>query len=319
GEVLPRAGDAGDVGLPAQPAFRADLARHAGHLGGEGVELIDHRVHRVLDLQDLALGIDGDLARQVAVGDRGRDLGDVADLRSEVARQPLVVAGEVFPGAGDAGDFGLPAELALGADLARDAGHLGGEGVELIDHRVDGVLELENLALDVDGDLPGEVTVGDGGGDVRDVADLVGELTGHQVDVVGEVFPGAGDSGDLRLSTELALSAHLASDARHFEAEGAELVDHRVHDPRRFQELTLQAATVDVGRHRLREVTFGDRVDDARHLAVRPHHVLDQVVDRIQGGGPGAAGVADRRVLDLAFLAHVLAESFQLALEPLVG
>src|SRR5215204_1908551 len=47
----------------------------------------------------------------------------------------------------------LAAELALGADFARDARHLAGEGVELIDHRVDGVLQFEDFALDVDGDL----------------------------------------------------------------------------------------------------------------------------------------------------------------------
>jgi hypothetical protein len=44
--------------------------------------------------------------------------------------------------------------------------------VELVHHRVDRVLELEDLALDVDGDLLGEVAVGDGGGDFGDVADL---------------------------------------------------------------------------------------------------------------------------------------------------
>ena len=56
------------------------------------------------------------------------------------------VVGEVLPGAGDALHLGLAAELALGADLLRDAGHLRGERVQLIDHRVDGVLELEDLA-----------------------------------------------------------------------------------------------------------------------------------------------------------------------------
>ena len=47
----------------------------------------------------------------------------------------------------DALHLRLAAELALGADLARDARHLGGERVELVHHRVDGVLELEDLAL----------------------------------------------------------------------------------------------------------------------------------------------------------------------------
>src|SRR6202451_1260815 len=39
------------------------------------------------------------------------------------------------------------AEQALGADFAGDAGDFRGEAVELIDHRVDGVLELQNFAF----------------------------------------------------------------------------------------------------------------------------------------------------------------------------
>src|SRR5204862_220578 len=97
---------------------------------------------------------------------------DAADLVGEVGGHDVDRVGEVFPGAGDAGDFRLPAKLALGADLARDAGDLGGEGPELIDHRVDGVLQLEDLALDVDRDLARQVAAGDGRGDVGDVAHL---------------------------------------------------------------------------------------------------------------------------------------------------
>ena len=54
--------------------------------------------------------------------------------------------GQVLPGAGDAGHLRLAAEPAFGADLARDAGHLAGERVELIDHRVDGLLQLQDFA-----------------------------------------------------------------------------------------------------------------------------------------------------------------------------
>ena len=54
-----------------------------------------------------------------------------------------------------------------------------GERAELVDHRVDGVLQLEDLALDVDGDLLGEVAVGDGGRHLGDVAHLGGEVAGH--------------------------------------------------------------------------------------------------------------------------------------------
>ena len=102
GQVLPGAGDAEHVGLAAEPAFGADLARDARHLAGEGVELVDHRVDGLLELQDLAADVDGDLLRQVAAGDRGRDLGDVADLGGQVAGHEVDAVGQVLPGAGDA-------------------------------------------------------------------------------------------------------------------------------------------------------------------------------------------------------------------------
>ena len=41
---------------------------------GEPVQLVHHRVQGVLQLEDLALDVDGDLARQVTAGDGGRHL-----------------------------------------------------------------------------------------------------------------------------------------------------------------------------------------------------------------------------------------------------
>ena len=76
--------DAGHFGLAAELAFGADLARHARHFRRERSQLIDHRVDGVLELQDLAADVDGDLLRQVAVGDGDRHFGDVADLRGQV-------------------------------------------------------------------------------------------------------------------------------------------------------------------------------------------------------------------------------------------
>ena len=161
GEVLPGAGDAGHDRLHAEPALGADLARDARHLRRERAQLLDHRVDGFLELQDLAADVDGDLARQVAVGDRDRHLGDVAHLAGQVRRHRVDVVGEVLPRAGDAGHLRLAAELALGADLARDAAHFRGERVQLIDHRVDGVLQLEDLALHVDRDLARQVAARD--------------------------------------------------------------------------------------------------------------------------------------------------------------
>ena len=71
-------------------------------------------------------------------------------LRTWPVRLPAIEVdgvGQVLPGAGHALDVGLAAELAFGADLAGHAGDFGGERAELVDHRVDGVLELEDLAL----------------------------------------------------------------------------------------------------------------------------------------------------------------------------
>src|SRR5207253_6821369 len=133
--------------------------------------------------------VDGDLFRQVALLDRGRDLSDVADLARQVAGHDVDVVGEVLPGAAHADNLGLTPQPAFGADLAGHARHLVGERVELVDHRVDRLLELEDLAPDVDRDLFREVAVRDRGGDLGDVADLARQVAGHQVHVLGQVFP----------------------------------------------------------------------------------------------------------------------------------
>src|SRR5207302_8855204 len=116
----------------------------------------------------------------------------------------------------------------LGLHDARPTGDFAGEGVELIDHDVDRVLQLADLAVDIDRDLLREVPAGDGGRDVRDIAHLVGQVAGHEVDVVGEVFPDATDAADLGLAAELALGTDFAGHARDLRGETVQLVDHDV-------------------------------------------------------------------------------------------
>src|SRR6185369_6954001 len=135
-----------------------------------------HRVDGVLQLENLAADVDRDLLREVAVGHGGGHVGDVAHLTRQVRRHEVDVVGEVLPGAGHAGHLRLAAQTSFGADFARDARHFRGEPVQLVHHRVDGVLQLENLAADVDRDLLGQVAVGDGGRDVGDVAHLTGQV-----------------------------------------------------------------------------------------------------------------------------------------------
>ena len=76
----------GTTAWHAEAPFGADLARDAGDFRRERSQLLDHRVDGFLELQNLAADVDGDLLREVAVGDRDRHLGDVADLAGEVRR-----------------------------------------------------------------------------------------------------------------------------------------------------------------------------------------------------------------------------------------
>src|SRR5207248_1610537 len=152
------------------------------------------RVDGVLQLEDLPFDVDGDLLRQVAGGDRLRHVGDVAHLARQVAGHRVHVVGQILPRTGDAANVGLATELAFGADLAGAARYLRCLRAELTVYRVDGVLQLEDLALDVDGDLLRQVAGGDRLRHVGDVAHLRRQVAGHRVHGVGQVLPRAGDT-----------------------------------------------------------------------------------------------------------------------------
>src|SRR5207302_1938341 len=155
-----------------------DLAGYGGDLIGEGCERVDHAVDGIGQLGDFAFGFQNQFAFEIAVRDGGDDLGDAAHLSGQVGRHEIHVVGEILPGSGDAFHFGLATQFSFGADFARHARDLAGERAELIHHGVDGVLELEDFAAHVDGDLARQIASGDGGGHFGDVADLVGQVTG---------------------------------------------------------------------------------------------------------------------------------------------
>ena len=190
-QVLPSPSYPLNVRLPPESPFGANLPDNTCHLRSEGAQLIDHRIDRVLQLQDLALDIDGDLLRQIAVGHRFGDLGDVPHLGGEVASHEIHAIGQVLPRAGHPLNVRLAAQLPFGANLPGDAGDFRGERPQLINHRVNGVLELQDLAAHVDGDLLREITFGYGGRDIGDVPHLCREVSRHRVHAVGQIFPGA--------------------------------------------------------------------------------------------------------------------------------
>jgi hypothetical protein len=264
--------------LPSVPTSRA--TRVTSPAKGEGVELVHHRVDGVLELEDFAAHVHRDLAGQVAPRHRGGDLGDVADLRGEVAGHRVDRVGQVLPGAGHPRHQRLAAQLAVGADLARHPGHFRGEGAQLIHHRVDGFLQLEDLPAHVHGDLAGQVAAGDRDGDLGDVADLGGEVAGHRVDALGEVLPDPAHPGDLGLPAQLAVGADLARHPGDLGREDPELLDHGVDDGGRAEELAFERAAVDVEPHGLGQMALRHRGDRAGHLGGGPQQVVDQGVDR---------------------------------------
>src|SRR4029077_14462816 len=170
----------------------------------------------------------GDFLREVAAGDRRGHFGDVPNLPCQVAGHGVDRVGEVLPRTSHSGHLGLAAEFAVRTHFARYAGHLRRKRAQLVDHRVDGVLEFENLSFHVYRDFAGQVAARHGGSDFCNVSHLAGKVAGHEVDVVGKILPRAGHAGYLRLAAQLALRAHFARHARDFTGERVELVDHGV-------------------------------------------------------------------------------------------
>src|SRR5205085_104412 len=262
GQILPGARHALHFCLTAELTLCADFAGDACHFRSKSIELIHHGIDRLLELQQFTLDPDGDLAREVSASHGGGDFGDVAHLVGQVGSHGVYVVGQILPGSRHALHLSLAAELAFGADLARNASDFRGEGVELVHHGVNRVFEFQNLPFRFHGNLFGKIALGDGGGDFGDVAHLIGQVGSHGIHVVGQVFPGAGHALHLRLTTELAFRAHFARHARHFGSKRIELVHHRVDGVLELADLTLG-----FDGNFLREVAFGDGGGDVGNVA----------------------------------------------------
>ena len=123
-------------------------------------------------------------------------------------------------------------------------------------------------------------------------------------------FHTPGDALDLSLAAELAFGADLARHARHFRGEDRQLLDHRVDELCRAQELAFQLAAVDLQIHGLPEIALGDRADGARHVRGRPHQIVEQGIQRIDIRCPAADCARHRHaLLQPAFLADGHAQS----------
>ncbi len=289
GKVLPRTGDAFHFGLAAEFSFGTHFAGHARHFRGEASELVHHRVDGVFQFEDFAFHVDGDFLGEIAVGDGGGHVGDVAHLGGQVRCHGVHGVGEVFPGAGDAAHVGLAAEFSFGAHFAGHARHFGCEAVELVHHRVDGVFQFENFAFHGHGDLLGQVSLGDGGCHFGDVSHLAGEVRGHGVHGVGEVLPRTGDAFHFGLPAQFSFGAHFAGHAQSLPRRRAgKLVHHGVDD---VFDLENFAARVDGDF--LGEVAVGDGRGHLRHVAKLDREVGTHRVHGVGEVFPGAGDAAD--------------------------
>ena len=320
GEILPRAADAGHLRLAAELAFRTDFASHTSYFARERVQLVHHRVDGVFQFENFAFYVNRDFAGQIAASHSRRDFGDVSYLGRQVAGHSVDGVGQIFPGAGDARHDRLSAEFAVRADFASHAGYFGSERPQLVHHRIDGFFQLENFAAHIDCNLARQIAAGHGSGNFCDVAHLAGQVAGHEIDVVGEILPGAGHIGNLRLPAQFAFRSYFAGNAGYLGGEHAELLNHRVDQVGRAQKFAFQRPAIHVKSYSLRQVTLRNGCDRACDFRRGTKQIFHQSVDRNFHLPPGASGFVESRTLSsLALLADHLAHALQFPCHVLVG
>ena len=122
-------------------------------LFGSVLQVRDHLVEVVLELVELALRLHRDLPREVAPRHRSRDLGNCSHLKRETVCHRVHVVGERSPRSRCARHFCLATQLPFCAYFLCHACHFVCEHSQRVHHRVDRVLELEDLASHFDSDL----------------------------------------------------------------------------------------------------------------------------------------------------------------------
>ena len=167
----------------------------------------------------------------------------------------------------------------------------------MVDHGIDGFLELQNFAAYIDGNFFGKIAIGHRNRHVGNIAHLRGQITGHLIDRIGERFPYARYALHLCLATQLALSADLTRHAGHFRSEHREPLDHGIHHLRGTQELAFEHAPVHFQFHRLPEVALGHSTDSTRDFRRGAHHIFDESINRLHLESPFAHRSEERHPL----------------------
>src|SRR6185437_12142368 len=211
-----------------QLPFRTYFPRHTRYFRGETAQLVHHRIDRILELQNLTLHVHRDLTAQVTVGHRRGHLGDVAHLRGQVTRHLIHGIGEVLPGSAYPRYVGLATQLTFRSHITGHTRYFGTKRVQLVHHRIDRILQLQDLSFYVHRDLATKVTLRHRGGHLGDVPHLRRKVTRHHVHRVRSVVRGARYTFYRGLATQLTFRTHLTRHTRHLEGEGVQLVHHRI-------------------------------------------------------------------------------------------
>src|SRR5690606_37531431 len=153
-------------------------------------------------------------------------------------------------------------------------------------HDVDGVLQLEDFPSHLHRDLLAEVPLSDSGSNVSDVAHLISQVVGHQVNIVGELLPGPGYAFDCGLCPKLAFHTYFAGYACYFRTDNAALLHHTVYDVGIPEKASRQGLIAAVDSDRFGKVTFTYRCDHASHFGGVLGDILHDTIDGVNLSRP---------------------------------
>ena len=201
--------------LPSVPTSRATrVTSDANELNWSTMVLIG-----VLQLQNFALDIHGNFLGQISVRNGCRYVCDVAHLVRQIACHEVHAVGQIFPGSRDTVHFRLSAQFSFGTHFARHTRHFRSERIQLVHHRVDGVLQFENFAFDVDRDLSSTSRRSRPQLSLPRCFAPGRQVAGHEVHAVRQILPGTSHALHICLSAQFPFRTHFPRHTGYFRCE----------------------------------------------------------------------------------------------------
>ena len=127
------------------------------------------------------------------------------------------------------------------------------------------------------------------------------QIVGHEIHVVGQIFPNAGNAFHLCLTAEFPFGSDLARHASHFRRKRVKLIHHRIDRILEFKNLTLNVDRNLLGQVAIRHGrrNLGDVSNLACEVACHKVHAVRQIL-------PGAPNPANIRLsAEFAFRANL--------------